>query len=161
MLRFLSPPRQAGNAVDSVVWQLIDLRPAKDFMTTYGVTDLKAWVQFNRVPGDSHTASKFKLSIAAFRGQPGDTAALWAARNQTAVAIAEKELVADNDPRTWERVDVATTVTADADFAIVEIRAIAPKGTPATVDPFPGHFADLIDAKICLPLRPSGSPAAH
>ncbi len=157
MLRFLSPPRQGGKAVDSVVWQIIDLRPAKDLMSQYGVTDLKAWVQFNRVAGDSRSANKFKLTIAAFRGQPSDAAAMWAARSRTAVTTAEQELVTDNDPKTWERVDVATTVTADADFAVLEIRAIAPKDTPANVDPFPGHFADLIDAKVCVPLRASVS----
>jgi hypothetical protein len=58
-------------------------------------------------------------------------------------------------------VDVATTVTADADFAVLEIRAIAPPDAPAGLDPFPGHFADLIDAKVCLPLRASSSAAAR
>jgi hypothetical protein len=157
MLRFLAPPRQGGNAADSAVWQLIDLHPAREFIASFGVVDLKAWVQFNRIAGDARTASKFSLSIAAFHGRPEDAAALWAARNQKAMAMAEKELVADNDPRTWERVDVGTTVTAAADFAIVEIRAIAPPGTPAGMDPFPGHFADLIDAKVCRPLRASSS----
>jgi hypothetical protein len=153
MMRFL--PQRGVSALDSVVWQLIDLHPAKDFVAMHGVVDLKAWVQFNRVAGDSHTASKFVLTIAAFRGQPAQAATLWASRNQTALAIGEKELVADNDPHTWEKVEAATTVTPDADFAVVEMRAVAPKGTPATVNPFPGHFADLIDAKVCLPLRAS------
>jgi len=161
MLRFLSPPRQGGGAVDSVVWQIIDLRPAKDFMSRSGVTDLKAWVQFNRVHGDARSASKFKLTIAAFRGAASEAAAQWAARSRTALATAEQELVADNDPGTWERVDVATTVPPDADFAVLEIRAIAPKNTPPGVDPFPGHFADLIDAKVCLPLRASSSSAVR
>jgi hypothetical protein len=161
MLRFFSPPRQGGKAVDSVVWQLVDLHPAKDFMARNGTVDLKAWVQFNRIPGGAGTASKFALTIAAFRGQAADAPALWAARSRTAVATAEKELVADNDPWTWERVDVATTVTADADFAVLEIRAIAPPDAPAGLDPFPGHFADLIDAKVCLPLRASSTAAAR
>lgn len=155
MLRFRLPPRQGGNAVDSVVWQVIDLTAAKGFMTTYGVTDLKAWVQFNRLPGDSRTATRFRLSIGAFHGDPSQIPTLWAGRAQTAVAYAEKELETDADPRTWERVEVATSVTPQADFAVVEIRAVAPKGIPASVDPFPGHFADLIDAKVCLPLRAS------
>jgi len=161
MLRFLAPPRQGGPAQDSVVWQVVDFRPAKEFMAAYGKTDLKAWVQFNRVPGDAHTASKFRLTMAAFHGEPADAAALWASRKQTALAYAEKELVADNDPRTWERVDLATTVSSDADFGVVEIRAIAPADVPPGIDPFPGHFADLIDAKICLPLRPSTLTNAH
>lgn len=153
MLRFLAPPSQNGTVGDSVVWQIIDLRPAKDFISTYGVVDLRAWVQFNRVPGDSHSATRFRLSIAAFHGQPTDASALWAARSKTAVGFDEKELETDNDPGTWQKLDVFTLVTTKADFAVLEIRAIAPKDTPASVDPFPGHFVDAVDAKVCVPLR--------
>jgi hypothetical protein len=155
MLRFLAPPRQNGNAVDSTVWQVIDLHPAKDFIAANGIVDLKAWVQFNRVRGDSHSASKFIISIAAFRGQPTEAAAMWANRDQTALAFGEKELISDDNPRTWEKVEAATQLSTDADFAVLEIRAVAPKNTPANINPFPGHYADLIDAKVCVPLRPS------
>jgi hypothetical protein len=155
MLRFLAPPRQNGNAVDSVVWQVIDLHPAKDFVAANGIVDLKAWVQFNRTRGDSHSASKFIISIAAFRGQPTEAAAMWANRDQMALAFGEKELISDNNPRTWEKVEAVTQLSTDADFAVLEIRAVAPKDTPANINPFPGHYADLIDAKVCVPLRPS------
>jgi hypothetical protein len=155
MLRFLAPPRQNGNAVDSVVWQVIDLHSARDFIAANGTVDLKAWIQFNRVRGDSHSASKFIISIAAFRGQPTEAAAMWANREQTALAFGEKELISDNDPRTWEKVEAVTQLSTAADFAVLEIRAVAPKDTPANVNPFPGHFADLIDAKVCVPLRAS------
>jgi hypothetical protein len=52
-------------------------------------------------------------------------------------------------------VEAATQISNAADFAVLEIRAIAPKDTPPGVNPFPGHFADMIDAKVCLSLRPS------
>ncbi|HWC60345.1 MAG TPA: FecR family protein, partial [Verrucomicrobiae bacterium] len=64
MLRFLAPPQENGGAVDSVVWQIVDMRGAKDFIAANGMVDLKAWVQFNRVAGDSHSASKFRISVA-------------------------------------------------------------------------------------------------
>lgn len=153
MLRFLAPPARNGMVGDSVVWQVIDLRPARDFMLTYGVVDLRAWVQFNRVRGDSHSASGFRLSIAAFHGMPAEAPALWAARSKTAVGFDEKELQTDNDPGTWQKLEVFTLISGKADFAVLEIRAIAPKDTPASVDPFPGHFADAVDAKVCVPLR--------
>lgn len=161
MLRFLTPPHQGASVPDSVVWQLVDLRKARNFISTYGVVDLKAWVQFNRVPGDSHTASKFRLTMATFRGDPATAPAMWIARKQTAMAVDEKELIADSDPTTWERVEVGTTVTAEADFAVLEIRALAPKNARAGVDPFPGDFADLIDAKVCVPLRASGAVSSQ
>jgi hypothetical protein len=52
-------------------------------------------------------------------------------------------------------VEAATKISTVADFVVLELRAIAPKDTPPGVNPFPGHFADLIDAKVCLPLQPS------
>lgn len=156
MLRFLAPPRVAGSG-DSVVWQLIDLSPARAFISEFGTVDLRAWGKFNRVAGDVHTAAKFRLTIAAFHGSPAQAPALWAARDQTAVALAEKELEADNDPKTWQTIEVATSISADADFAALEIRAIAPTNSSATSDPFPGNFADTIEAEVCLPLRPGNA----
>lgn len=156
MLQFFSPPRQNATPVDSVVWQVVDMRGApQDFITANGTVDLKAWVQFNRVAGDVHSASKFRISIAAFRGSPTDAAALWAKRSETALAYGEKEITTDNNPYTWEKVEAATRLSVVADFAVLEMRAIAPKDTPPGINPFPGHFADIIDAKVCLPLQPS------
>jgi len=156
MLQFFSPPRRDAMPVDSVVWQVLDMRGApQDFITANGKVDLKAWVQFNRVAGDAHSATRFRISIAAFRGQPADAAALWAKRSETALAYAEKEITTDNNPGTWEKVEAATKISAVADFAVLEVRAIAPKDTPPGINPFPGHFADLIDAKVCLPLQRS------
>ncbi len=161
MLQFLAPQRHGNQVSDSVVWQLIDLRSAKDFISAYGVVDLKAWVQFNRTRGSAHTSSKFRLSVGAFHGNPTGAEALWATRSRTAVSYAEKDLQADNDPKTWERVEVATTVSTDADYVVVELRALAPVDASAAQDPFPGNFADLIDAKVCLPLRPGNSASAR
>jgi hypothetical protein len=155
MLRFLVPPTQNGGANDSVVWQVMDMREAREFIRANGTVDLKAWVQFNRVAGDAHSASKFRISIAAFRGEAADAAALWAGRTRTALAYAEKEITTDSDPRTWEKVEAGTEISTTPDFAVLEIRAIAPLDTPPGANPFPGHFADLIDAKVCLPLRAS------
>jgi hypothetical protein len=152
MLRFLAPGHGSADP-DSVVWQLIDLRPARNFISEYGAVDLKVWGQFNRVAGNSHCAMKFRLSIAAFHGDPANAPTLWAARSHAALALGEKEFEADNNPATWEKIEAATSVSADADFAVIEIRAIAPKDVSANPDPFPGNFADSIEAKVCVPLR--------
>lgn len=159
MLRFLAPPRAAGTAADSEVWQVVDLHSAKAFLTTHGTVDLKTWVQFNRLSGGPHTARTFGLDVAAFRGRPADAAALWERRQETALVVAGHELVADEDPRTWERLEVDTTVPAAADFVVIRLRAVAPPDALAGVDPFPGHFADLIDLKLCVPLGASSLAA--
>lgn len=153
MLRFLAP-RPGSTGGDSMVWQLIDLTPAKKFIAEFGAANLEASGQFNRVPGNAHTASKFRFTIAAFHGRPVQAPDLWAARDRTAVAAAEKEFEADNNPRTWQKIELSTSLSAEADFAVIEIRAVAPADSSAAVDPYPGDFADSIESKICLPLRP-------
>lgn len=153
MLRFLAPPRGSDTGGDSVVWQLIDLSAAKKFIAEYGTVELEAWGRFNRVPKDSHSATKFSIAVAAFHGRPAAAPLMWAARDKTALAFAEKEFEADNDPKTWETMDVSTSISTEADFAVVELRAIAPKDGSATSDPFPGNFADTIEVKVSLPLR--------
>lgn len=154
MLRFLAPPRGGGSGGDSVVWQLIDLSAARKFVAEFGTAEFEAWGRFNRVRADSHSATRFRISIAAFHGRPAQAPDLWAARDRTALAFAEKEFEADNNPRTWQTLDVTANISAEADFAVIELRAIAPEGGSATADPFPGNFADTIEAKVSLPLRP-------
>ena len=105
--------------------------------------------QFNRIAGDAHTASKFRLSIAAFHGDPVDAANMWENRKLAAAAFAEKGTRGGQRPREpgngWI---AATSVPSEADFGVVEIRAIAPADVPPGIDPFPGHFADLITQKF-------------
>ena len=79
---------------------------------------------------------------------------LWARRQELALAVAEKELVADNNPATWEKVYISSALPADADFLIVSMHAIAPAdAAPATA--FSGDFADLVDCVLYEPMRPS------
>lgn len=153
MLRFLAPP----GGGDSVVWQLIDLRPFKAQLAS-GDAQIRASVLFNRVRGNAGSANEFALTVAAYAGEPVDTAQLWARRKEVALAVAEKVIATDNDPATWEKAAVATPLPASADFMIVGLRAIHPATAAAGADPFPGHFADFVDCSIYVPIRASLSP---
>jgi hypothetical protein len=151
MLQFLPSPsvEQPG---DSPVWQVIDLR---GFKRPAGVVEAKLSSMFNRIRSDSRAGETFRLSLAAFTGKPTDTNSLWSQRATAALAFAEKEITTDNDPRTWEKVEVVTKLPAEADFVIIEIRAIAPQQAKAPSALFPGHFADLVDFKLGSSLRAS------
>lgn len=152
MLRFLTP---AGNpAADSEVWQLIDLRSFKKFLAHGGV-EARLDSMFNRIPADERFGQKFGLALAAFRGPPIDSKFLWAERATTALVTAAKELTADNDPATWEKIEISVKLPPETDFVIVEICAVAPKTSKPVAEPFPGNFADRVDLKLCAPLRAS------
>ena len=110
---------------------------------------------FNRIAGDAHSAHKFGLTLAAYQGAPTDAKSLWENRRTAALTVADRELVTDDNPATWEKAAVTAKLPSETDFVIVEIRAIAPRDAVAGTSPFNGHFADLIDLKIHTPMRPS------
>ncbi len=146
MLRFLAPP----SGGDSEVWQLMDLSAYKA-MLAKGDVQLKSSVSFNRISGGEN---KFVLTVAAFRGRPVNVPALWARRNELAVAIAQKELVADDNPVTWEKAEADSPLPAGADFLIVSMRAVNSSGASSA---FPGNFADLIDCTLVEPMHASST----
>jgi hypothetical protein len=110
---------------------------------------------FNRVAGGAHTANKFGITLAAFRGSPADAKSLWQNRGTQALMVADKELTADDDPATWQKLATAAKMPADTDFLIVELRAMAPPDAVAGTPCFEGNFADLVDLKIITPMRAS------
>lgn len=152
MLRFLNPT--SGPAGDSKVWQLVDLRPYRKLLAG-GMVEAKLSSEFNRIKGDARAGAKFGLTLAAFRGRPADSKSLWAHRDTVALALADKELVTDSDPETWEKIEVSARLPAETEFVIIEIRAIAPQENHGDIPLFPGHFADRVDLMLCTPLQPS------
>ena len=150
MLEFFNP--SVPHAGDSAVWQLIDLRPYKKLLAS-GNVEGKLTALFNRVAGDAHTGNKFGLTLAAFRGLPADAKILWAARQTQSLALAEAELVSDDKPETWEPLEADAALPPETDFVIVQIRALSPpEGSSASLE---GHFADLVDLRLCTPMRAS------
>ena len=150
MLEFNNPAGTHGG--DSEVWQLIDLRPYKKLLEG-GQVEAKLTAQFNRNSGDADSGDKFGLTLAAFHGSPAESKALWAARQTDALALADKELVADGNPATWEPLEAVAKLPPKTDFVIVQIRALTPKGHPGAS--LAGHFADLVDLRLSTPMRSS------
>ena len=152
MLQFLNPT--SNPSTNSEVWQIVDLRPFRKFLAS-GLVEGRLSSMFNRVRCDANTAGKFGLSLAAYHGLPHEISSPWAQRDSLALAIADKELIADNDPATWEKVEISARLPAETDFAIIQIRAIAPNSPAGSAKFFLGHFADLVDFKLCTPVRKS------
>jgi hypothetical protein len=149
MLQFLP----SASASSSVVWQIIDLRPFRKFLAS-GLVEGRLSSMFNHLRCDAKDAGKFGLSLAAYHGLPHELSSPWARRESLALAVADKELVADNDPVTWEKIEISARLPAETDFVIIQIRAVASNAVAGAAK-FPGHFADLVDFKLCTPMRKS------
>jgi hypothetical protein len=152
MLQFLNPTNSSSK--NSEVWQIVDLRPFRKFLAS-GLVEGRLSSMFNRVRCDANVAGKFGLSLAAYHGLPREMSSPWTQRESLALAAADKELVADNDPATWEKVEVSAKLPAETDFVIIQIRAIAPNAPAGAAKLFPGYFADLVDFKLCTSMRKS------
>ena len=152
MLQFLN--NTSGSTGDSEVWQVVDMHPFKKLLAS-GLVEANLSAMFNQLAGDTPAGNKFGLTLAAFHGLPVDAPSLWAHRNAVALALADKELIADDNPRIWGKIEVAAKLPADTDFVIVAIRAVAAKDAAGKTIPFAGCFADLVDMKLSTPMRAS------
>ena len=152
MLQFLNVPNDP--TANSEVWQLVDMRPYKRYFAS-GNAEVDYSVMFNRVAGGAHTANKFGITLAAFRGSPTDAKSLWENRSEQALLVVDKETAANDKPDTWQKLATKAKMPVDTDFLIVELRAIAPPDAVAGTPCFGGNFADLVDLKITTPMRAS------
>src|SRR5262249_24072507 len=109
---------------------------------------------FNRSAGTGSRGDKFGLTLAAFHGAAAEAPALWTGRGTSALALADSELAADDDHATWEKLQVSAKLPAETDFVVIGLRAVATKAVPGQML-FPGHFADLVDMKLCTPMKAS------
>ena len=152
MLRFLDNATRPD--ADSEVWQLVDMAPFKG-MLAGGNAEADLSALFNRIHSDGKTGKKFGLTLAAFHGPPSQAKILWETRATTALALVDKELAADDEPATWEKLALTARLPAETDFVIVELRAIAPSDASAGAPVFPGNYADLVDLEIHTPVLAS------
>jgi len=151
MLHFLPPA--SGN--DSVVWQAIPLRKYRSMLTNSDL-QMGSFAWFNRARGGVNNVKHVGLSVAAYHGDLQNVHDLWTRRHELALAVAEKELDIDNDPATWQKINISTALPPDADFLIISMHAVAPDNAdPATA--FSGDFADLVDCSVYTPLQPSSA----
>jgi len=153
MLQFSDDPSDGGG--DSEVWQLVDLRPFKKLLES-GTLEARLSTYFNRIhQGTGESSSKFGVTLVAYHGLPANPKSLWARRADASLALADKEAPVDDDPGTWEKIQVTAKLPTETDFVIVEIRAVGSRTTMAKTPIFPGHFADLVELKLCSPMRRS------
>ncbi|HVR34917.1 MAG TPA: FecR family protein [Methylomirabilota bacterium] len=162
MLRFLASPSSApvwsAAPAKAEVWQLVDLRAYKEMLVEGGNGKLSA--MFNRI-GGAQVADTFGLTLAAFQGRPEDAAALWPRRSVMSLALMVEEITTDDDPATWEKLEISASLPAETDFLIIELRATGPTAGAGTRAAFPGHFADHVVFKLRVPLLGSSASTSR
>ena len=160
MLRFLrAAPRAARNEpalVSSEQWQLIDLQPWREKLAGGGATlEFAAW--FNRAPLAASTC-RMGVGVFACRGPAANARQIWRNYAQETLAHAGTQIIADDDPATWERTTAQIFIPEETDFLVIVLSAIRRPLPPNAPPTFEGHYADAATLALYLPPRPALDP---
>tara|TARA_R110002096_G_scaffold169222_6_gene340775 strand:- start:1543 stop:3723 length:2181 start_codon:yes stop_codon:yes gene_type:complete len=162
MLQFLatySPEQtEAGDQRASEVWRIVDLRPFSDRVNTGEVT-VKLGSFFNRLSGVGN--SQFRLGIGAYRGRIEEAKAFWDRKNELTserLAATSSVILSDDDPETWEPLEVSMPVPPGTDFLLIDLLAFENE-TDRDENEFEGHFADDVRLRLTSRARKSVATA--
>ena len=151
MLRFLRPDNRhtpGGTAAFvTEAWYMVDMRA---WRATSGrksaMFEVSAAFNSTRIPETQRYT--FGVALHAFRGTPEQLTALWRNKRDTALASADMEEAADNEPVKWQRLNAQIVVPEDADVLMIQLR-VTPKLLPQGEAPtFPGHYVDDIRLSV-------------
>ncbi len=141
MLKFIATTapgdRPMGITGASQQWRIFDLSDIRDQVRAgYGV--LEASVYFNRVASRENRMDIIQgLSVHAFKGRPGAPNA-----SERHIRSLNAQINTDNNPKTWERVELTYRIPFDADYLVLELRTAINVSTGRSIREFEGHYAD-------------------
>ncbi len=146
MLKFMGTSFY-GNAssVACEVVQLIDVSQYAGLIDS-GNAVANASVYFNRVAGDAQTDTRFSMYIAAHQGS---TSSYETQKDTEAwLLCVSNSIISDNNPATWERLDVQMTIPTNTDYLAIEVYADENIYNDLSGTEFDGHFADQVSLQI-------------
>ena len=146
MLRFVQTwgeePEKRG--ARSNQWQIVDLSG----VNTDGdklLATLRA--RFNRIDDGPDTDTVFRIEVQAFSGDPATAEAQYDSEAYFSGAVLKKST--DGDPRTWEDLEVTTSVPPEANFLLIGFYAHEDVvDDPPTAPEFAGHYVDGLELEL-------------
>ena len=129
-LRFISPQPDAANpssrAISCDVFQLVDLRPLRPVLSKDGDTVLELSATFlDARPQNTRPSVTCFCKIYVFKGEPTKLRETWPLNITDAVASGIAEVTTlGGHTAAWKRVTAKCLVSAEADFAVVQLAAL-------------------------------------
>ncbi len=147
MLRFLRSDSSVSSGVDKApagnLYQVMDMRPfRRELANGQARVDWSAW--FNWVPGQGEHGMTFATNVWAFTGSTSILPVNWKEHLYQETAKSGHKIKVDDTPRTWQPVAGSMIVPPDADFLVVELKAIPAEADAAGPRAFSGCFADAV-----------------
>lgn len=154
MLRLLLPDgRNASDARGFTAcdqWQLLDLSkvPATSDAEQW-VAEAEVW--FNGLATARQPDCFSLLTVYAIDVQHpkelNSISSVWLRQSNAVLAVANRRIVCDTDPETWERVAVKLPLPPRTKFLLIQLCAGTTQDTTKAT-PFPGPFADSASMKL-------------
>jgi hypothetical protein len=154
MLRFLradnaGKPTSTLNYVGEAA-QIIDVRPYRVELRS-GQASAEISAAFNSIPLPAGHKESFEVKLAAFRGDMVDGRRFWT-DPEAAFSRAQRSIVADSDPATWQRIAVQIPIPEDTDFIMIQCATVRrePRLTEG-VATFAGQYVDDVEVTLQFP----------
>lgn len=145
MLRFIYATMDGPSAlIGSELWQIIDVSSWHKTILS-GNAQSSASGYFNRVTGDAETDTSFAISLFAYAGIPETFPEQW---NYSELAQVSGSVISEDNPISWESVQVTLPLPTVTDFVVIRISATENIFNDITGDEFDGHFADNIQFQV-------------
>ena len=143
MVQFVGTYPEGTIGHDSAIWQLVDVRPYRDYIANGDVV-MSASAEFNRVAGDSETDSEFGFFFNSTASMPAGYPGY--SKMDT--------FLSDDDPSTWETYSSNLLLPHDTEFVFVGILALENVHDDGA-GPFDGHYADNVSMTLNVVPEPS------
>lgn len=144
----LTPPDVRSSVAE--IWQVVDLNdPHAKAVRLNGDQSavIEVSARFNATAEASAERVAFGVSVLAFAGDVGELPELWRARREMALAVSDKEELADADQSSWQTLIAQVTVPIEANLLLVQLRATR-KGPGKRPQEFAQHFVDDVVAGV-------------
>lgn len=151
MLQFLSTYKtvEASNRTVCDVNQWVDLSAYEDHQRRF-----RASMFVNRVAGDDETDTNFILMVSAHREvwPPGEGEG-----EDSPLGTWRTDLLTDEDPRTWERLELQNELPPGTRFLRINLGAQENRQNDEGEGEieFDGHFVDHVQLELRMPARPA------
>jgi hypothetical protein len=155
MLRFVKAlgepnlPNSAASACD--VFQLVDLRPLRERIRAEGASQLELTAEFLDARAQGGAPVRFTVHLYLFEGQPDQLHATWPRTLDQAVASSAAHWVNRGGAATmnaWKKVTTRCVLTAQADFAVVQLSASRLPGAKGPEPVLGEQFADAVQLSL-------------
>ena len=155
MLRLVSSSKYRGPSANTScnIRQWVDLQD--QLFGAAGIEGIRveAVCHANRIAGSPRIDTQFRLNTEAFKEMPVSTEDMLASR----LLQREVSLLSDDDPTTWEQLELSTAIPSGSRFLLIEVGSI--ENIQDAIDgdqpEFEGHYMDSVEMRIIIPARPS------